>query len=148
GKLRGPLGPVTSGITMSRELMSRIVPMAEAIYITADNYLILAAASLAPGIYLREALATQRIHDANRYTMRPDRLPIEARIHLLIAASLRWRYPELWRLANHVFSQGLAKYHCVGTDDVCRETISRYLQDTSPTEWPDLFLRAVYHRVR
>ena len=64
GKLPGPPGPVTSGIVMSRDLMSHILPVTEAIRITADNYLIFLASALSPGIYLEEALAVQRIHDA------------------------------------------------------------------------------------
>ena len=55
---------MTSGIVMSRDLMSRILPLTEAIRITADNYLIFLASALSPGIYLEEALAVQRIHDA------------------------------------------------------------------------------------
>src|SRR5215472_6651154 len=149
GKLPGPPGPVTSGIVMSRDLMSRILPLTEAIRITADNYLIFLASALSPGIYLEEALAVQRIHDANHYTLRPDRLLTEARIHLLIAAEMRRRHPELRRLSNHIFSRALATYHQAdATDDTCRSTVMSYVRNASLVEWPDLFLRAAYHRIR
>jgi len=148
GKLPGPPGPVTSGIIMSRDLMARIFPLAEAIRITADNYLIFLAAALSPGIYLDEALAVQRIHGANLYTLRPDRLLTEARIHLLIAAEMRRRHPELRRLSNHIFSKALAHYHeAAAADETCRSTARRYVLDANPMEWPDLFLRAAYHRI-
>ena len=141
GKLPGPPGPVTSGIVMSRDLMSRILPLTEAIRITADNYLIFLASALAPGIFLKEALAVQRIHGANLYTLRPGRLLTEARIHLLIAAEMRRRHPELRRLSNHIFSRALANYHqAAGADEICRSTVRSYVHDVSPIEWPDLFL--------
>ena len=129
--------------------MSRILPLTEAIRITADNYLIFLASALSPGIYLEEALAVQRIHDANHYTLRPDRLLIEARIHLLIAAEMRRRHPELRRLSNHIFSRAMANYHQAGTaEETCRSTVRTYVRDASLVEWPDLFLRAAYHRIR
>jgi glycosyltransferase involved in cell wall biosynthesis len=149
GKLPGPPGPVTSGIVMSRDLMSRILPLTEAIRITADNYLIFLASALSPGIYLEEALAVQRIDDANHYTLRPDRLLTEARIHLLIAEEMRRRHPELRRLSNHIFSRALANYHLAATaDESCSSTVRTYVRDASLVEWPDLFLRAAYHRIR
>jgi glycosyltransferase involved in cell wall biosynthesis len=149
GKLPGPPGPVTSGIVMSRDLMSRILPLTEAIRITADNYLIFLASALSPGIYLEEALAVQRIHDANHYTLRPDRLLIEARIHLLIAEEMRRRHPELRRLSNHIFSRAVANYHLAATaDESCSSTVRTYVRNASLVEWPDLFLRAAYHRIR
>jgi len=149
GKLPGPPGPVTSGIVMSRDLMSHILPVTEAIRITADNYLIFLASALSPGIYLEEALAVQRIHDANHYTLRPDRLLIEARIHLLIAVEMRRRHPELRRLSNHIFSRAMANYHQAGAaDETCNSTVRTYVRDARLVEWPDLFLRAAYHRIR
>src|SRR5215472_13933222 len=142
GELPGPPGPVTSGIVMSRDLMSRILSLTEAIRITADSYLGFVAQALSPGIYLEEALAVQRIHGTNLNTLRRDRLLTEARIHLLIAA-------EMWRLSNHIFSRALANYHRAGTaDEICRSTVRSYVHDASPVEWPDLFLRAAYHRIR
>jgi glycosyltransferase involved in cell wall biosynthesis len=149
GKLPGPTGPVTSGIVMSRDLMSRILPVSEAIRIAADNYLIFLASALSPGIFLKEALAVQRIHGKNLYTLRSDRLLTEARIHLLIAAEMRRRHPELRRLSNHIFSRALANYYRVAaTDEICRSTVTIYVHEASPIEWPDLFLRAAYHRIR
>ena len=149
GKLPGPPGPVTSGIVMSRDLMSRILPLAEAIRITANNYLIFLASALSPGIYLEEALAVQRIHGENLYTLRPDRLLTEARIHLLIAVEMRRRHPELRRLSNHIFSRAMANYHQAGAaDETCNSTVRTYVRDARLVEWPDLFLRAAYHRIR
>ena len=129
--------------------MSRILPLTEAIRITADNYLIFLASALSPGIHLEEALAVQRIDDANHYTLRPDRLLTEARIHLLIAEEMRRRHPELRRLSNHIFSRALANYHLAATaDESCSSTVRTYVRNASLVEWPDLFLRAAYRRIR
>ena len=96
--------------------------MAEAIRITADNYLIFLAEALAPGVYLKEALASQRIHGANHYTYRRDRI-LQARVHLLIADNMRRRFPRLSLLSNHIFARSLALYATsLRRDSSCRGT--------------------------
>jgi glycosyltransferase involved in cell wall biosynthesis len=149
GKLPGAPGPTTSGIALSRSLLENILPMPESIRITADNYLIFLAAALAPGIYLNDGLAVQRMHDSNRYTMRGDRILTQARMHLLIAHDMRRRFPQLWLLANHIFSKALADYARVGRRDRgCEAIVLKYLKTAALLELPDLILRAGYHGVR
>ena len=148
GKLPGPPGPVTSGLALSRGLLDQILPMAEAIRITADNYLIFLAEALAPGVYLKEALASQRIHGANHYTYRRDRI-LQARVHLLIADNMRRRFPRLSLLSNHIFARSLALYATsLRRDSICEATIKDYVRNTTFLELPDLLLRAGYHAVR
>ena len=148
GKLPGPPGPVTSGLAMSRELLDRILPMSESIRITADNYLIFLAEALAPGAYLHEVLAVQRMHGANHYTMREDKI-VQARIHLLIADNMRRGFPQFSVLSNRVFAKSLALYTtALRRDSICEATIKEYLKRTTLLELPDLLLRAGYHAIR
>ena len=149
GKLPGPLGPVTSGIAMSRPLLERILPMPESIRITADNYLIFLAVALELGVYLNEVLAVQCIHGSNMYTLRGDRLLTQARIHLLIAREMRWRFPQLSALSNRIFSKALGDYvRAFRRDATCESTIKDYVQNTKIRQLPDLILRAGYHSIR
>jgi glycosyltransferase involved in cell wall biosynthesis len=148
GKLPGPPGPVTSGLAMSRELLDGILPMSESIRITADNYLIFLAEALAPGVYLHEVLAVQRMHGANHYTMREDKI-VQARVHLLIANNMRRAFPRLAVLSNRVFAKSLALYAtALRRDSICEATIREYLRRTAFLELPDLLLRAGYHAIR
>jgi glycosyltransferase involved in cell wall biosynthesis len=148
GKLPGPPGPVTSGLAMSRELLDNILPMSESIRITADNYLIFLAEALAPGAYLHEVLAVQRMHGANHYTMREDKI-VQARVHLLIATNMRRGFPRLSVLSNRVFAKALALYTtALRRDSICEATIKEYLKRTALLELPDLLLRAGYHAIR
>jgi glycosyltransferase involved in cell wall biosynthesis len=148
GKLPGPPGPVTSGLAMSRQLLDGILPMAESIRITADNYLIFLAVALSPGIYLHDVLAAQRIHGANHYTMRRDQI-LQARVHLLIAQNMRRRFPLLSLLSNRLFARSFALYATAfRRDSICEATIKDYVRSTAFLEMPDLLLRAGYHTVR
>jgi glycosyltransferase involved in cell wall biosynthesis len=149
GKLPGPPGPVTTGLAFSRSLLERMLPMPEAIGITSDNYLIFLALALSPGIYVDQPLAAQRIHGDNRYTLRRDRTLLQARVHLIIAEELRLRFPQFWRLSNHVFSKALADYaRSLKRDASCEAIIRRYLKTTPFPALPDVFLRAAYHGAR
>jgi glycosyltransferase involved in cell wall biosynthesis len=148
GRLPGPPGPVTSGMSLSKRLLGDILPIAEEIRITADNYLKFLAAALSPGVYLRDALAVQRLHGDNLYTMGRDRI-VEARIHLLIADNMRLRQPALARLSNHIFARSFGLYAAAQRRDAfCETIIRRFFRATAFLDLPDLILRASYHTVR
>ena len=145
GKL-SVLAPPTSGLCLARNLLNRLLPMPENIRITSDNYLKFGAMALAPGVYLAEALAAQRIHSSNAYTLRADRLPLQARMHLLIAEGLSERHPQLARLADKVFAKALADY--VGARErnpSDRAIVSKYLAQAGFTRASNILARAGYH---
>ena len=99
GRAPGVLASATTGLAFRRTLLDEILPMPEAIRITADNYLKAVALSLAPGRVLDERLAVQRIHGANLYTGADADDPRRAAVELQIAAALRERWPHLRRYA-------------------------------------------------
>jgi glycosyltransferase involved in cell wall biosynthesis len=148
GRLPGPRGPVTSGLSLSQKLLGEILPMSEEIRITADNYLKFLATALSPGVYLSDVLAVQRLHGDNHYTMGRDRI-LEARIHLRIAESMRRRQPALTRLSNHIFARSFGLYAgALRRDALCEQIIRSFFRTTSLSDLPDLILRASYHTVR
>ena len=148
GKLYGT-APPTSGLCFSRKLLDRLLPMPEEIRITADNYLKLGAMSLAPGVYLDKGLAAQRIHESNAYTLRADRLPTQARIHLLIAEALKHRFPELTRLSDNVFAKAVADYIAAGKPDPNYRTLIRhYIKASTHSRGAGIVARAGYHYIK
>ena len=141
--------PPTSGLCFKRKLLERLLPMPEEIRITSDDYLKLAAMSLAPGIYLNTDLAVQRIHDSNAYTLRADRLPVQARIQLLIAEALKTRFPQLTCLSDHVFAKAFADYVAAGKQDpLCRALILRYIGQAKFGRVADIVARTGYQFIK
>jgi glycosyltransferase involved in cell wall biosynthesis len=141
--------PPTSGLSFKRKLLERLLPMPEEIRITSDDYLKLAAMSLSPGVYLNTDLAVQRIHDSNAYTLRADRLPVQARIQLLIAEALKGRFPELTCLSDHVFAKALADYVAAGKrDPLCRAVILRYIGQAKFRRLADIVPRTSYQFIK
>jgi hypothetical protein len=94
-------------------------------------------------------LAAQRIHANNAYTLRSDRLPTQARMHLLIAEGLRYRHPQLRRLTDRVFAKALADYLAAGKrDSDCRAVISRYFEQGHPARGARILGHAGFHYAR
>lgn len=60
--------PATTALAFKRELLEKIMPVPEALRITADNYLKFASLIHAPVIVCDEVLSSQRIHGSNLYT--------------------------------------------------------------------------------
>ncbi len=99
--------PATSGLAFTRRLMEQIMPMPESIRITSDNYLKFSAMALAPGYYIEEQLAQQRIHGNNAYTGRKDGT-LEAEVQIETALGLRKQCPAQRQLWNRMYADGLA----------------------------------------
>ncbi|HVZ28053.1 MAG TPA: glycosyltransferase, partial [Rhizomicrobium sp.] len=112
GMRRGafPILPVpTSALSFRRELLAQILPMPVADGVTlSDNYLKFAAAFLAPGLLLGQALTFQRLHENNRYTDKPDVWQLRAGIMRATGYALASRYPALKRLGLELVAGGLS----------------------------------------
>jgi hypothetical protein len=62
---------------------------------------------------------------------------------------MRRSFPQFSVLSNRIFSKGLGDYaKALRRDSICEATIKNYLQSSTITELPDVFLRAAYHSVR
>lgn len=99
---------ITSGISMRRSLLDRILPMPEIIRITSDGYVKLSAISLASGWQMAEELTFQRIHGSNLYTDRKaGKKLLISRTGLLTGICIWERFPKLQRLGTKLFSRNL-----------------------------------------
>jgi glycosyltransferase involved in cell wall biosynthesis len=136
--------PATSGLSFSRTLLERILPMPENIRITSDNYLKLSAMALAPGYYIEEQLALQRIHGNNAYTGRKDTV-LEAEIQMATAVGLRKQNPALRRVWNRMYADGLAmKFRSRLTHGSTDDKKMDYFEGLSPIERVRLCARVGY----
>lgn len=95
--------PATSGLFFRRALLARILPMPVDIKITADNYLKMAAAALAPVAVIENCLGQQRLHGHNLYTGqdgtkegRVQKELIAAGIRLNLAKKFPFLAPLAW----------------------------------------------------
>jgi glycosyltransferase involved in cell wall biosynthesis len=136
--------PATSGLSFSRTLLERILPMPEDIRITSDNYLKLSALALAPGYYIEEQLALQRIHGKNAYTGRRH-TALEAEIQMATAIGLRKQCPALRRVWNRMYADGLAmKFRSRLTHGPMDDKKMDYLEGLSAIERVTLCARVGY----
>jgi glycosyltransferase involved in cell wall biosynthesis len=148
GKL-GPAAPAHSGLSFTRTLLERLLPMTEDIRMGCDNYLKFASMAMAPGIQLSRAFTAQRIHDANAGTLRTDKLLQKARQHLLIARELRLNVPEASRFSERIFARAAADYiRCRERDSVCKAAILTYLKLCSLSDLLDIIPRTIYQCFR
>ncbi|HVM55162.1 MAG TPA: glycosyltransferase family 2 protein [Acidimicrobiales bacterium] len=135
GRAHGALVPATTGISIRRPLLERILPMPEHFRITADNFVKTAALALAPGIVLDEALAVQRIHAANAFTGSDGTDPRRAVLELQIAAELRRRWPEV---RQHAVRRGLGGLKAMAALDEppaeATAAAAAFLEGCSPTD--------------
>jgi glycosyltransferase involved in cell wall biosynthesis len=99
--------PATSGLSFTRDLLEKIMPIPESVRITADNYLKLPALLLAPGFYTSDQLALQRLHRGNLYT-RSKGSTNRANVELSVACGLDARFPQLRAHSNRLFVSGVA----------------------------------------
>jgi hypothetical protein len=98
----------TSGMAVRRSLLAQILPMPEAKGVAlSDNFLKFMAVGLAPTYISGDHLGIQRIHGANRYTLRADAALIRARIALLTAWAIRERLPAMARFADLLFATAM-----------------------------------------
>jgi glycosyltransferase involved in cell wall biosynthesis len=145
----GPNGPPTSGLSFSRGLLNRLLPMSDDIRVYSDNYLKFAGVSIALGLQLCEPLTAQRIHDRNLATRRTDKLLERTRFHLLIARELRRNFPMASRFGDKVFAKTVADYLRMGQRDAaCEEVILNYLKQCPFRDLIDVVPRTLFHFVR
>lgn len=137
--------PPTSGLTYKRDLLSRILPLNEALKITADKYMKSASFYLAPGYYSKEKLAMQRIHNANHYTVVRDKRAIIAKTEIITAYSLRFKYNDLMKYSNNLLAKGLSR---TPVDDKLRIVIKKYYAMISYHERLMIRLLKLLHTLR
>lgn len=113
---RGKLGKatpfdclVTSGMSFTRSMLSRLLPMPTDIKITSDDYLKYAALGTSCGYMLMEKLSCQRLHGDNAYTGRDEKQALQGKIMLQTAYFLKRDFPTIGAFADNLYALGLAK---------------------------------------
>lgn len=92
------------GMAFRRSLVDQLFPMPSAPGIAvSDNYLKFLALSLAPGVFLSDCLARQRLHDANRYTGSGARRVQRAQIGTCTAYHLARANPRTLKFCRRMF---------------------------------------------
>jgi len=140
--------PATSGLCFRRELLSRLMPVPDAIKITSDNYLKYSSLAIATGHYLAEPLALQRIHGNNAYTGRTDSM-LRANVQLATASGLRSKFPSLRPVCSRMFANGLAeKWNAGESLSAVSAAMREYLSGLPLTEQAELLARTGYKAMR
>jgi glycosyltransferase involved in cell wall biosynthesis len=144
----GLIPPATSGLTFTRDLLEKIMPIPESVRITADNYLKLPTLLLAPGFYISDQLALQRLHQANFYTRTKGSLN-RANVEFSVACGLESKFPQLRQHCDRMFVTGAA-LSLMG-DTVSPEVANlrnAYLRKRTPAEKLKIATRVAYRVVR
>lgn len=142
------IATTTSGLSFRRSLLERICPLPERDHLVSDLYLKWVALALAPTCFLADALATQRIHGANAYTLKGDAAG-RARQFIVCADWMREAFPDvLARWADNAFAQGLGtSWRLGGIAPDVRENVRRYLAQLSPRARSEVLARALGWRL-
>lgn len=120
----------TSGLSFRRQLLQQILPMPDIIRITSDNYIKIAALSLAQGWLSPQALSMQRIHGENAYTnSKSSRKRVRGRTEVLTGIGLDRNFPALHRLGLNSVCHGLVTLSITGGIDLeIRELVLPYMR--------------------
>jgi glycosyltransferase involved in cell wall biosynthesis len=112
----------TSGLSIRRDVLGHLMPVPEQILVGTDNYLKIAILSLFPVLQVPDALAKQRLHGDNRYTMGhgADKRLAVAQVDAILAFYLKKNYPHLGRLAWKQYGRVLHSLRSCGTAEARR----------------------------
>ena len=141
---------ITSGISIRREVLSRILPMPEFIRITSDGYIKLSALALAEGWRIADEVTLQRIHGSNLYTDRSSgKKQLMSKTGVLTGISLWERFPGLQRLGTRLFSRNLGMcWMSGGFEPECKELARAFWAKLPPRARTQILLEAAYWSAR
>jgi hypothetical protein len=140
--------PATSGLAFTRDLLNQLMPIPETITITSDNYLKLSSLALAPGYFIAEQYALQRMHGENAYTGRKDDA-LRADVDLSIASGLRAKVPAMRSICNRWYADGVVRKWGAGvTIGSIYKDSQEYLADMSFRERLEIVARIAYKAAR
>lgn len=153
GKLAGKMpfdGTATSAICFRHSFLASILPMPEAPGVTLhDDYLKYVSLGIIPGYILLEELALQRLHDNNSCTLRDDKQELTTQSQLNTAYWIKANFPVLSKFANNLSAAGLSQSWLLGGFGIeYQKSINRYLAQATLLEKVEIFLRAIYYRLK
>jgi glycosyltransferase involved in cell wall biosynthesis len=142
------LATATSGLSFRRTILERIVPMPEVIRITSDNYIKIAALSIAAGWIEPETLSMQRIHGTNAYTNLADgKRRLVGQTEVLTGICMYDKFPALRHLTMNLVNDGLVKLLTTGgIDPDLKSTFYPYLRSVGITKLTGVFIKSARDR--
>lgn len=149
---RGKLGKaipfdclVTSGMSLTRELLKNLLPMPEEIRITSDDYIKYAAMGIEPGYMLMETLACQRLHGDNAYTDCQENYAQQGKILIQTAYSLKRNFHDMSAFADNLYALGWATLTRYRKDNPEMKALRR-LYPLSPQDQLKVILKKIYYQ--
>lgn len=141
---------ITSGISIRREVLARILPMPEFIRITSDGYIKLSALALAEGWRIADEVTLQRIHGSNLYTDRSSgKKQLMSKTGVLTGICLWERFPGLQRLGARLFSRNLGMcWMSGGFEPECMELTRAFWAKLPVRARTQVLLEAAYWSAR
>lgn len=141
---------ITSGISMRRSLLDRMLPMPELIRITSDGYIKLGAIALAPGWRVADEITFQRIHGANLYTDRETgKKLIMSKTGLVTGICLWQRFPVMRAVGTRLVSRNIGMcWMSGGLDAECRALSRSFWTKLSARTKAQVLLGAAFWSTR
>jgi glycosyltransferase involved in cell wall biosynthesis len=141
---------ITSGISIRRDVLARILPMPEFIRITSDGYIKLSALALAEGWRIPDEVTLQRIHGSNLYTNRSSgKKQLMSKTAILTGISLSEHFPGLQRVGTKLFSRNLGMcWMSGGFEPECKDLARSFWAKLSPRARTQVLLEAAYWSAR
>ncbi|MEM7771128.1 MAG: glycosyltransferase family A protein [Cyanobacteria bacterium P01_E01_bin.6] len=138
--------PATSGLCFQRDVLDQILPMPEGKHISiGDHYLKFSAMALSKGLFLEQNLAQQVVHGNNAYTLKVDNQQMKARILVMAAYWIKFKFPDLGTFTNNLLVRGISAYwRSGGIAPDLRDLVDSYLSSLSRMEKFRINTRAFY----
>lgn len=151
-----PFLPATTGLSFSREILKKVLPMPEIFRVSADAFLRLASICQSPGILSPYILATHRRHGKNLFVSHPNMLRINSETDIIVSYYLRKKFPIFFKFTNRLFARSTGRLFAMkgfkqtmASDDV-KKYLTLMKKDHTPLIWIDFVLCAFlnYFRVK
>jgi glycosyltransferase involved in cell wall biosynthesis len=147
-----PFGvPSSSGLSFHRSLMKKLLPLPKGNRYVDDLYLKFTAIALEKGCVIKGNLGIFRLHENSLYTTQPLNKKYQRGILMDINSAylIRFRFSELWRLADKFLCRGIGAALKIGySDHEIKKTLHDYLANISLIEKITLVHKILYYRFK
>jgi glycosyltransferase involved in cell wall biosynthesis len=149
-KGRLPIHAPTSGLSFSRKLLEKMLPLpAIKKYGISDLYLRAVAASLMPGFFEDRPLAVLWVHRDNKFSSFSVEklLPRMASLLIKNAYWLRKKWPDIYRYSNRILGHGIGVSRRIsGIEKEYEDMASEYLKLSSYQDRFEIFFYSMYYQ--
>jgi glycosyltransferase involved in cell wall biosynthesis len=139
--------PSTSGISIRRSLLEKILPIPEQDTSTLLNetFLIFPSLGLSKGVVLNNQLGFYRIHGNNANAMTQDKRR-QAKISILHAYWIRDKFPSFYKFTHCLMGFGIGIYQANGgIEEPYQELVQSYLSSVTCPEKLEIYTRAIFN---